>query len=110
MAEVDVVGRIAQFGRGMIESVNRQMFKQFTTCMRETLLLPITTSAPILVVPSPEAAAAAAPNIAAVSTPAATYAPPATAVRTARARPVRVLPLLLRALRERVRLLFRPHA
>jgi carbon monoxide dehydrogenase subunit G len=36
-ADIDIVGRIAQFGRGMIESVNRQMFKQFTECVRTTL-------------------------------------------------------------------------
>jgi carbon monoxide dehydrogenase subunit G len=37
VADVDIVGRIAQFGRGMIESVNKQMFKQFTECVRSTL-------------------------------------------------------------------------
>jgi carbon monoxide dehydrogenase subunit G len=37
VADVDIVGRIAQFGRGMIESVNKQMFKQFTECVRTTL-------------------------------------------------------------------------
>ena len=36
-AEIDIVGRVAQFGRGMIESVNKQMFKQFTDCVRTTL-------------------------------------------------------------------------
>jgi len=36
-ADIDIVGRIAQFGRGMIESVNKQMFKQFTECVRSTL-------------------------------------------------------------------------
>jgi carbon monoxide dehydrogenase subunit G len=36
-AAIDIVGRIAQFGRGMIESVNKQMFKQFTECVRSTL-------------------------------------------------------------------------
>jgi len=29
VADVDIVGRASQFGRGMIESVNRQLFKQF---------------------------------------------------------------------------------
>src|SRR6478672_12075897 len=37
VADFDIVGRIAQFGRGMIESVNKQMFKQFTECVRTTL-------------------------------------------------------------------------
>ena len=37
VADIDIVGRIAQFGRGMIESVNKQLFKQFTECVRATL-------------------------------------------------------------------------
>ena len=37
VADVDIVGRVAQFGRGMIESVNKQMFKQFRECVRATL-------------------------------------------------------------------------
>ena len=36
-ADLDIVGRIAQFGRGMIESVNKQMFRQFADCVRATL-------------------------------------------------------------------------
>ena len=36
-ADVDIVGKAAQFGRGMIESVNKQLFKQFTECLRGTL-------------------------------------------------------------------------
>lgn len=36
-ADLDIVGKLAQFGRGMIESVNKQMFKQFTDCLRATL-------------------------------------------------------------------------
>jgi len=36
-ANLDIVGKLAQFGRGMIESVNKQMFKQFTECVRTTL-------------------------------------------------------------------------
>ena len=37
VAELDIVGRAAQFGRGMIESVNKQLFRQFTECLRGTL-------------------------------------------------------------------------
>ena len=36
-ADLDIVGKIAQFGRGMIESVNKQMFRQFAECVRATL-------------------------------------------------------------------------
>ena len=36
-AEVDLVGRIVQFGRGMIQEVSRQMFRQFSTCVKQRL-------------------------------------------------------------------------
>jgi carbon monoxide dehydrogenase subunit G len=36
-AEIDLVGKIVQFGRGMIEEVSRQMFRQFSTCVRQQL-------------------------------------------------------------------------
>jgi carbon monoxide dehydrogenase subunit G len=36
-AEIDLVGKIVQFGRGMIEEVSRQMFRQFSSCVRQQL-------------------------------------------------------------------------
>lgn len=36
-ADVDLVGKIVQFGRGMIEEVSRQMFRQFSTCIKQQL-------------------------------------------------------------------------
>ena len=36
-AEVELVGKIVQFGRGMIEEVSRQMFRQFSTCVKGKL-------------------------------------------------------------------------
>jgi carbon monoxide dehydrogenase subunit G len=36
-AEMDVVGKIVQFGRGMMEEVSRQMFRQFSACVRQQL-------------------------------------------------------------------------
>ena len=36
-AEVDLVGKIVQFGRGMIEEVSKQMFRQFSTCVKQHL-------------------------------------------------------------------------
>lgn len=36
-ADVNLVGRIVQFGRGMIEEVSRQMFRQFATCVKSKL-------------------------------------------------------------------------
>ncbi len=36
-AEIDLVGKIVQFGRGMIEEVSKQMFRQFATCVSQQL-------------------------------------------------------------------------
>jgi hypothetical protein len=36
-ADLDVVGRIVQLGRGMIEQVSRQLFQQFAGCVRAVL-------------------------------------------------------------------------
>lgn len=36
-SEVDVVGKLVQFGRGMMEEVSRQIFRQFTECVRSRL-------------------------------------------------------------------------
>ena len=100
-ADLDVVGRIAQFGRGMIESVNRQMFRQFTECVRATLETPTAAAG----APAPNAApplaaeSSAPPSIAPAG--ATVVAPGATQPRNARietVQPVRLLPLIGRAL------------
>jgi uncharacterized protein len=39
-ADIDLVGKIVQFGRGMIEEVSRQMFRQFSACVRQQLEVP----------------------------------------------------------------------
>src|ERR1041384_6327248 len=36
-ADVELAGKIVQFGRGMIEEVSRQMFRQFATCVKQHL-------------------------------------------------------------------------
>src|SRR5262249_52250247 len=36
-ADINLVGRIVQFGRGMIEEISRQMFRQFATCVKSRL-------------------------------------------------------------------------
>ena len=36
-SEINLVGRIVQFGRGMIEEVSRQMFRQFAVCVKSRL-------------------------------------------------------------------------
>jgi len=64
-AEVELVGRIVQFGRGMVEEVSRQMFRQFSTCVKAKLEVveeaQPTAAAENPVVPSEPQAVAAAP-------------------------------------------------
>jgi uncharacterized protein len=36
-AEIDLVGKVVQFGRGMIEEVSRQLFRQFSACVKQHL-------------------------------------------------------------------------
>lgn len=36
-SEVDLVGKIVQFGRGMIEEVAKQLFQQFSRCVKQHL-------------------------------------------------------------------------
>lgn len=155
-AEMDVVGKLVQFGRGMIEEVSRQLFRQFASCVQATLAQPEATEvsddsgetateaedAPAAPAPSgghPAAAATsdevtpAAPSppppeatMAAVSASPAeparqAAAPPRQAAASASApatqqtprpapppanQPVRVLPLLWRAILARIRRLF----
>jgi hypothetical protein len=34
---VDLVGKVVQFGRGMIEEVSKQLFRQFSACVKYRL-------------------------------------------------------------------------
>lgn len=43
---VQLAGRIVRFGRGMIEVVSKEIFKQFTACMTEKLASPSTGAGP----------------------------------------------------------------
>jgi carbon monoxide dehydrogenase subunit G len=36
-ADVDLVGKVVQFGRGMIEEVSKQLFRQFSACVKNRL-------------------------------------------------------------------------
>jgi carbon monoxide dehydrogenase subunit G len=62
-ADVELVGKIVQFGRGMIEEVSRQMFRQFSTCVKQKLEVPVEESQPAaeIVTPPETKAVAAAP-------------------------------------------------
>ena len=100
-AELDVVGRIAQFGRGMIESVNRQMFRQFTDCVRATLEAPPSAGgAPAMNDAPPSARESDTPptTAGANATFAASDARQRESSTIETAQPVRLLPLVGRAL------------
>jgi uncharacterized protein len=101
-AEVDVAGKIVQFGRGMIEAVSKQLFKEFVVCVRAKLEASETAA-------TPRAPAATAARVAAEATqPTPPPAARADATRVAApaaqpgspqgARPVAILPLMFRAL------------
>lgn len=89
-ADVDIVGKAAQFGRGMIESVNKQLFTQFIQCLRGTLEGPVVEEEPAFSMEAPPPG----------------WTPPPTTPRTAGAiptvpapgaQPVRLLPLVMHA-------------
>jgi uncharacterized protein len=97
-AEVDVAGKIVQFGRGMIEAVSKQLFKEFVSCVRATL------EAPVQATTAPSVSSGAQR-----SAPSSGHAPSAPATRadntrvaqptsTTTAKPVAVVPLVLRAI------------
>ena len=46
-AEVDLVGKIVQFGRGMIEEVSKQLFRQFSACVKQHLEVADEPQAPL---------------------------------------------------------------
>jgi uncharacterized protein len=85
-AEVDIAGKIVQFGRGMIEAVSKQLFKEFAGCVRAALESPAVTTAA-------SASSGASPRPA--SAPGQPKAAPPSATQAAK--PVAVLPLVLRA-------------
>jgi carbon monoxide dehydrogenase subunit G len=63
-ADVELVGKIVQFGRGMIEEVSRQMFRQFSTCVKQKLEVPLEESHPAETITPPETKAVAAAPLA----------------------------------------------
>lgn len=44
-ADVDVAGKLVQFGRGMIEQVSKQLFRQFAECVRGEMVGRATSAA-----------------------------------------------------------------
>lgn len=97
--DVEVVGKLAQFGRGMIEEVSRQMFRQFAGCVRATLeapepAAPQAPSEPAAGPASAFARASAPATTAGAAPPPAPGASPTAAPAVAASEPLRVLPLL----------------
>lgn len=45
-ADIDVAGKIIQFGRGMIEGVSKQLFRQFAECIRAELATAVSDGHP----------------------------------------------------------------
>lgn len=89
-AEVEVVGKLMQFGRGMMEEVSRQVFAQFAACVRSTLE---TEARATMASPAAESSS--------VASPAAAGAAPAP-----KAESLDALPLVWRSLRGRLGRLF----
>lgn len=87
VAEVDIVGKAAQFGRGLIESVNKQLFKQFTECLRGTLEAPLHDVAGNFTADPPPPAWVPPPTVARSPSAIPIVPPPSK-------RPVRIVPLL----------------
>ena len=54
-ADVDIAGKIVQFGRGMIEGVSRQLFRQFAECVRAELATPLGAAQTLAPAPPPNA-------------------------------------------------------
>lgn len=96
-AEVDVAGKIVQFGRGMIEAVSKQLFKEFVGCVRAALESPAAAAASSKsAAPARSATAPVQPQPAMAARAGVTRvaAPPSA---TQAAKPVAVLPLVFRA-------------
>jgi hypothetical protein len=82
-ADVDIAGKIVQFGRGMIEGVSKQLFRQFADCVRAELETPLPAAA------STAPSTTASPALAGSPAAAPPSSPPAV-------EPVRALPLVLK--------------
>jgi carbon monoxide dehydrogenase subunit G len=110
-SKVDLAGKIVQFGRGMVKGVAGQMFKQFGENLKAALETPEAAPAPAepaaasAAAPAPEPGAAA-PGTTRVSTDKPT-APLVVRPRAKPAEPVRIVPMIFRALFEPILRFFR---
>lgn len=106
-ADVDLAGKIVQFGRGMIDQVSDQLFNRFVAAVRAQLEKPAATDAggsvgaggaSAAVAGSANGAAAAGVSAGASAVAAATPAGAQSALASPpAAEPIRILPILMRA-------------
>src|SRR5689334_13399343 len=96
VADVDIVGKAAQFGRGMIESVNKQLFTQFIQCLRGTLEATVPDEEPAFSMEAPPPGWTPPPTTPRTAGAIPTVPPPA-------AKPVRLVPLVMHALADWLR-------
>lgn len=104
-ADVEVSGRLVTFGRGMIQSVSAQLFKQFSARIREALETPASAEPPAPPPTATDKATAAGTDTAtatdaatATATPAATAPAPLVKARKKEDEALNAIPLLFRAL------------
>jgi carbon monoxide dehydrogenase subunit G len=96
-ASIDIAGRVMQIGRGLVESVSRQLFRQFADSVREALEQEA---------PAPALIASAPPIVEAADATATTSTAPPAAPPAPPSNELRLLPLLWRALIDWIRKLF----
>ncbi len=104
--DVEVMGKLAQFGRGMIEEVSRQLFKQFAACVRAALE-PAESAGPGEARLAARSASGPTPGPREPALAGAGAGGGVTALPGGSAPPLRMFPLLLAALRAWLRRLFR---
>jgi carbon monoxide dehydrogenase subunit G len=91
VTDFTVAGRVANFGRGVMEDVSRRLVGQMADCIKSNL---------------EGASAAPAPEVSAAEMPAASTPPPVQTQTQTQAKPVNALSLFFQVLWDRIRRLF----
>jgi carbon monoxide dehydrogenase subunit G len=92
VTDLDIAGRAAQFGRGMINDVSGKLIKQFADCLAETIAATSVASASAGSAVAGSAGAAAAAGTGSATSAAPAPAPPVPAASTAVETPAPVVP------------------
>jgi carbon monoxide dehydrogenase subunit G len=113
-ADVEVFGKLVQFGRGMMEEVSRQMFKQFAACVQAALGNPPIVSSSALFSTAAPPPAPPVPSVPRERVPATRpsievkrIVPPVPPPAQPPAPPLKLLPLLWAALKAWIARLFK---